>query len=75
MNYGKIFIATEKWQSVFDITDYKNGLVYFNFGDQSCRMAVVGDMTIYHDVNGNCEPFEQAVSMKTPEIDVERKKF
>lgn len=75
MNYGKIYICTDSWQTGTDILKYEDETAYFNLFGESCKCNLVTPV-VYHDVNGEWKPFEKAenvTDVMTPEIVVRGK--
>lgn len=70
MNYGKIFIATNNWQTGTDITSYADGTAYFDLFGEKCKCNLY-ERIVYHEVDGKWQPFEQAsgvIDVHAPEI-------
>lgn len=72
MDYGKIYIATETFQTGTDIVDYKDDTAYFQLFGEQCKCNLY-ERVVYREVNGDWQPYERAanvVDIRTPEISI-----
>jgi len=74
VNYGKIYIATNNWQTGTPIEDYNEGVAYFTLFGEQCKCSLI-DPVVYHKIEtGEWIPFERArdiIEVRTPEINIE----
>lgn len=70
MYFGKIYISAKGMQTNADITDYKDGVAYFDLFGEKCKCNVL-QRTVFHEVKGKWLPHDRlqdVADVRTPDV-------